>query len=226
MAWIEPRYAAAFSDVEGTLVGANMLALYIRTGERLGYFNRRKKLRAVPAALAARLFPAHSSTYVNLRFAALRALVNGLSLADNQVILQTMMPEIRAAMKAESLSALHGHAAKGLPVILVSAALHLAMQALAAEWGWRGEGTKVVIQDERMTGRPDGKPNTGPAKAERVRQVAQEMQVELRDCIGYGDTSADIPFLSLMGTAIAVDPDTALRQHAERNKWPILTTSA
>ena len=45
--------------------------------------------------------------------------------------------------------------------------------------------------------------------------------LDLARCTAYSDSINDIPMLSKVGTAVAVNPDTQLRKAAQRNGWEI-----
>jgi HAD superfamily phosphoserine phosphatase-like hydrolase len=136
-----------------------------------------------------------------------------------------MMPEILESIKPEMRVRLEEAKAAGIPVVLVSAALHEAVAEMGEMLGARGEGTKVEVRDGRLTGKGQA-PANGPRKAERVQQVADELGVAVADSIGYGDTEPDTTFLALMGRAVAVDPDAGLRREAVKHGWEILETTS
>ncbi len=99
-------------------------------------------------------------------------------------------------------------------------------EALAQTLNGRAEGTYLVKRDGRYTGRYDGPMCNGAAKAARVRQVIQVYGYDPAACHGYGDTSADIPYLALCGHAYVVDPDPALRAEAIRRNWGIIVPTS
>ena len=59
------------------------------------------------------------------------------------------------------------------------------------------------------------------AKAEAVRALAEREGLELIRCTAYSDSANDVPMLSLVGRAVAVNPDAALRSHARAVGWEI-----
>ena len=71
------------------------------------------------------------------------------------------------------------------------------------------------------TGRPDGIVTTGTGKAEQVRAESL-LPVQL----AVGDSCLDVPMMRLSsGVAWAINPDSALREVAEREEWLITTES-
>lgn len=82
-------------------------------------------------------------------------------------------------------------------------------------------GTVAEHVDGVYTGRLVGDLLHGRAKAHAVRAVAAREGLNLRRCTAYSDSSNDIPMLSVCGTAVAVNPDTGLREVARARGWEI-----
>ncbi|MGH4011988.1 MAG: HAD family hydrolase [Pseudonocardiaceae bacterium] len=61
----------------------------------------------------------------------------------------------------------------------------------------------------------------GEAKAQAVRALALKEGLDLQRCTAYSDSANDVPMLSLVGTAIAVNPDPDLRETARARGWEI-----
>lgn len=82
-------------------------------------------------------------------------------------------------------------------------------------------GTVSEVRDGRYTGRLVGEPLHGPAKAEAVRALAEREGLDLARCTAYSDSANDIPMLSVVGHAVAVNPDGELRDVARERGWEI-----
>jgi phosphoserine phosphatase len=82
-------------------------------------------------------------------------------------------------------------------------------------------GTVSEIVDGRYTGKLDGPPLHGLAKAEAVRALARAQDIDLAASSAYSDSINDVPMLSCVGTAYAVNPDPELRAYAKANDWRI-----
>jgi phosphoserine phosphatase len=61
----------------------------------------------------------------------------------------------------------------------------------------------------------------GEAKAEAVRALAEREGLDLTRCTAYSDSANDLPMLSEVGTAVAVNPDSELRSIARSRGWTI-----
>ena len=75
--------------------------------------------------------------------------------------------------------------------------------------------------DGVYTGRLVGDILHGSAKAQAVRALAVKEGLDLRRCTAYSDSANDIPMLSVVGTAVAVNPDPDLRETARTRGWEI-----
>ena len=72
-----------------------------------------------------------------------------------------------------------------------------------------------------FTGRMVGDMLHGPGKKHAVVALAAYEDLDLTRCTAYSDSINDVPMLSMVGTAVAVNPDTRLRRTAQRNGWEI-----
>src|SRR5205823_823936 len=82
-------------------------------------------------------------------------------------------------------------------------------------------GTVAEVRDGHYTGRLVGDLMHGPAKAEAISALARVEGLDLSRCSAYSDSVNDIPMLSTVGHAVAVNPDSALRSEARRRDWEI-----
>jgi HAD superfamily hydrolase (TIGR01490 family) len=82
-------------------------------------------------------------------------------------------------------------------------------------------GTVLESEDGVYTGRLVGEMLHGPAKAHAVRALAAREGLDLRRCTAYSDSANDVPMLSVVGTAVAVNPDGTLREAARKKGWEI-----
>jgi HAD superfamily hydrolase (TIGR01490 family) len=82
-------------------------------------------------------------------------------------------------------------------------------------------GTVSETRDGVYTGALVGDVLHGEAKARAVRLLAAREDLDLSRCSAYSDSINDIPMLSLVGHAVAVNPDSALRAEAKARGWEI-----
>ena len=88
--------------------------------------------------------------------------------------------------------------------------------------------TDAEIVEGRYTGKMTGIPCFQDGKITRLHQwleTASEKGFggDLSDCYFYSDSINDLPLLKVADNPIAVDPDDALRAHAEEAGWKIVS---
>ncbi|HVL82417.1 MAG TPA: HAD-IB family hydrolase [Actinomycetota bacterium] len=115
----------------------------------------------------------------------------------------------------------HQHAGD-LTYLATAAPVELA-GVLADALGMSGTVATVgeVDEDGRYTGRLVGDVVHGPRKAEAVRALAEEMDIDLSESYAYSDSINDLPLMESVGHPIAVNPDSELRVEARRRGWPV-----
>ena len=114
------------------------------------------------------------------------------------------------------------HLRAGQRVWLVTATPVELAQLIARRLGLTGAlGTVAETRDGVYTGRLVGDLLHGPAKAAAVRGLAAREGLNLGRCTAYSDSVNDLPMLTAVGTAVAINPDSALRTVARRRGWRI-----
>ncbi len=114
------------------------------------------------------------------------------------------------------------HLREGQRVWLVTATPVELAQLIARRLGLTGAlGTVAETQDGVYTGRLVGELLHGAAKAAAVRGLAAREGLNLRRCTAYSDSMNDAPMLSVVGTAVAINPDSALRDLARKRGWQV-----
>ena len=114
------------------------------------------------------------------------------------------------------------HLDAGQRVWLVTATPVELAQIIGRRLGLTGAlGTVAETEDGVYTGRLFGEMLHGQAKAAAVRALAAREGLDLRRCTAYSDSVNDVPMLSVVGTAVAINPDGALRDIARERGWQI-----
>jgi len=114
------------------------------------------------------------------------------------------------------------HLDAGQQVWLVTATPYELAATIARKLGLTGAlGTVAESVDGVFTGRLVGEILHGAGKAHAVRSLAIREGLNLRRCTAYSDSINDVPMLSLVGTAVAINPDAALRDVARKRGWEI-----
>lgn len=131
--------------------------------------------------------------------------------------------QISKRLWPETVRIAQDHIKAGREVWLVTAAPQEIADKIALELGLTGGlGTAVESEGGVFTGKLEGKPLHGKAKRKAVKALAELRHISLKRSYAYSDSANDLPMLTMVGHAVAVNPDKLLLQHAKAAGWPIL----
>jgi HAD superfamily hydrolase (TIGR01490 family) len=215
--------AAAFFDVDNTMmVGASIFHFarglaarkFFTTADLIGFAWQQLKFRIGGRETA---YSTTTGRDTALSFVAGRPVAEITALGE-EIYDELMADRIWAGTRA--LAQMHLDA--GQRVWLVTATpVELAL-IIARRLGLTGAlGTVAESIDGHYTGRLVGEILHGPAKAHAVRALAVTEGLDLRRCTAYSDSVNDVPMLSAVGTAVAVNPDSELRDIAKERGWQV-----
>jgi HAD superfamily hydrolase (TIGR01490 family) len=215
--------AAAFFDVDNTMmIGASIFHFarglaarkFFTTSDLAGFVWQQVKFRVGGRETA---YSTTTGRDTALSFVAGRNVAEVLALGE-EIYDELMADKIWAGTRA--LAQMHLDA--GQRVWLVTATpVELAL-IIARRLGLTGAlGTVAESVDGHYTGCLVGEILHGPAKAHAVRALAATEGLDLRRCSAYSDSINDAPMLSVVGTAVAVNPDSQLRDLAKQRAWQI-----
>jgi HAD superfamily hydrolase (TIGR01490 family) len=147
--------------------------------------------------------------------------VKGFPVAKLEALCEEIFDELMAERIWSGTHALAQlHLAAGQRVWLVTAAPVELGRVIADRLGLTGAlGTIAEIDNGVYTGRLVGDLLHGPAKAEAIKELAAMHGLDLTMCTAYSDSINDVPMLSTVGNAVAVNPDGRLRREARRRNW-------
>lgn len=114
--------------------------------------------------------------------------------------------------------------ASGAETILLSSTNTVISEPIRAFFGiGRADGTTLELSPEgRYTGRISGEYALGPNKVNFMRRFAEELNITPAEIAACGDSMNDVPLLSAVGAAFAVNPGKALAETARKRNWPVL----
>jgi len=216
-------HTAAFFDVDNTIMrGSSLFHLAVGLAKRK-YFNAReiagfagKQLKFVLSG-SEDLEDMASATEAALSFVQNRSVQELQDLAE-----QIFDAEMVDKLIPGSLALAQGHLDAGQQVWLVTATPQELATVIARRLGLTGAlGTIAESRNGIYTGKLNGPPLHGLAKAEAVRALSTSEGLDLGECSAYSDSVNDVPMLSLVGHPTAVNPDPELRAHAIANEWRI-----
>ncbi len=220
-----PRHpsAIAFFDLDNTLVKGSTMFLYALTAWKQG------QLRLIDIIR----FGWHQLTFLTVGETAAHSAVaqgRGLDLIAGQSVAAlseiahaTARDAVGSRLITATLDRARQHLANGDEVWIVTASPQAFAEIVADDLGFTGAlGTQVESKDGYATGNLVDAPLHGKRKVGAITALAQARGVSLADCYAYSDSRNDIPMLSAVGHAFAVNPDSALAREAEARGWEII----
>lgn len=215
--------AAAFFDVDNTMMVGASIFHYARGMAARKYFTTSDLLKFAVRQLRFRLRGEGNLAVVGtarqeaLSFVAGRSVEEIIRLGE-EIYDETMADKIYPGTRAMA----QRHLDAGQRVWLVTATPVELAQLIAQRLGLTGAlGTVAESVDGIYTGALVGEMLHGRAKAAAVRAMAAREGLDLRRCTAYSDSINDLPMLSAVGTAVAVNPDSELRDVARQRGWQI-----
>jgi HAD superfamily hydrolase (TIGR01490 family) len=212
--------AAAFFDLDKTLMAGSSGMQFARVAARQGVVSRRQLSSWAVEHLRYRLRgTTDERTAEVLRVA--RELISGVSAKS----IDRMGPEVMAAILPrvfpQMLDEVYAHQDAGRATFIVSAAGNGVVQSLAQVLGMDGGiGTRYEVDAEgNFTGRFEGPFVYGPGKVEAMEAFAAEHEIDLTASYAYSDSLSDLPMLRAVGHPVVVNPDPPLAEIAREEGW-------
>ncbi len=215
--------AAAFFDVDNTVMQGASIFHLARGLHRRQFFTTREIVGAAWKQAYFRVVGVEDPVHVaDARNSAL-GFIEGHTVAELEELGEEIFDEAMAHRIWPGTRALAQlHLDQGQRVWLVTAAPVEIAQIIARRLGLTGAmGTVAEHVNGVYTGRLVGDLLHGPAKAEAVRAIAEREELDLSRCSAYSDSFNDLPMLSLVGDACAINPDARLRAHARAEGWRV-----
>ena len=218
--------AAAFFDVDGTLVGCHIVHHYLYIRRRMlpplmrplwtgAFYLKAPYYLVLDKISRTRLNVVFYRNYAGLRGSEVRGYVQ-----DN------FEHVIRPHLFTEGYDCVGEHRRAGHRVVLVTGSIDFIMEPLARFLGADEVlAPKLVERDGRFTGELDGPPVGSEEKARRIRAYAVSHGIDLASSFAYGDSIADLPMLEQVGNPHAINADKPLEVAAQSRGWPTLRWS-
>jgi HAD superfamily phosphoserine phosphatase-like hydrolase len=211
----------AVFDLEGTVVESNIVqqrlwVLRAQGGEAAAAAETASILTRLPAYLAAErrdrgeFLRTFLRRYAGMPAAKLEAAVRG-GYTDS----------LLAHTSGDALARVREHRAAGHRTVLVTGSIGVLAEPLAALFDEVVAGT-MHEEGGTLTGFLGAPPLVDEARGAWLAQYAERGGFDLAASYAYGDSVADLPWLSLVGNATAVSPDARLARAALKRRWPIV----
>jgi HAD superfamily hydrolase (TIGR01490 family) len=218
-----PRGAAAFYDLDGTLVRTNLVHAFLynaknQQGVLKSIVKTLGTFASVPLFLGADLY--NRRLFNDVFFVRYKG--------ESEDRLRYLADElfenaIRPSIFPGAYELIDKSRRLGLRQVLVTGALDLTVQPLARHLGIDDYVTnRLEFVDGSATGRLLPPVMAAATKASWMRIYAEKEDLNLSDCYAYSDSMSDLPMLSVVGHPTAVNPDFRLRATARQHDWPVL----
>ncbi|MCZ2821939.1 HAD-IB family hydrolase [Modestobacter sp. VKM Ac-2977] len=217
------RTAAAFFDVDNTMMMGASLFWFARGLAARKYFTSRDVASFVWQQAKFRVAGSESATDMHTVRDNALAFVAGREVQEIVDASEEIYDELMAdRIWSGTRNLAQQHLDAGQRVWLVTATPVELASIIAHRLGLTGAlGTVSEIVDGRYTGRLVGEMMHGESKAQAVRAIAEREGLDLTRCTAYSDSTNDLPMLTLVGTAVAVNPDSELRAVARSRGWTV-----
>lgn len=214
--------AAAFFDVDGTIVDSTIVHYY-------AWFRRRRMAAPVGKAwyglflvkclyylVLDRINRSRMNTVFYRSYRGLSA--DTLRREADELYEEFIAPRQFPAVKR----IIEEHRNAGRRIVLVTGSLDFIMQPLARRLGVDHVVAPGLVESNgRFTGELTVPPIGGQEKARRLKAFADESGIDLAASYAFGDSIADLPMLESVGQPQAVNPDRALLAVARQRAWPV-----
>ncbi|MCZ2838359.1 HAD family hydrolase [Modestobacter sp. VKM Ac-2985] len=217
------RTAAAFFDVDNTMMMGASLFWFARGLAARKYFTSRDVASFVWQQAKFRVAGSESATDMHTVRDNALAFVAGREVQEIVAASEEIYDELMAdRIWSGTRNLAQQHLDAGQRVWLVTATPVELASIIAHRLGLTGAlGTVSEIVDGRYTGRLVGEMMHGESKAQAVRALAEREGLDLTRCTAYSDSTNDLPMLTLVGSAVAVNPDSELRAVARSRGWTV-----
>jgi HAD superfamily hydrolase (TIGR01490 family) len=217
-----PPGAAAFFDLDKTLMEGSSALHFGRAAYRAGQVSKRQMARDVAANVRFRLQGSTDAATDALRTRVFESIA-GRRVVDLARLTPDVLAGILPRVYPQMLDVAWRHQDAGRPVYIVTAASQEIAELLAHVLVFDGGiGARSEIRDGVYTGRPEGPFTYREGKAEAIRQVAAREGIDLAESYAYSDSESDLPMLRAVGHPVAVNPDAELARVAHEEGWEIM----
>jgi HAD superfamily hydrolase (TIGR01490 family) len=215
--------AAAFYDLEGTLVSTNLvhtLGFYARNQQGLLRSLRKSASTLVSLPVFAVTDAYSRMVFNDLFFKRYKGeSEDRLRFFAGDLFEKVLKPGIFPG----AFSLIRKSRSLGLRQVVVTGALDFSVAPLMEYLGVNDyAANRLEFVNGVATGRLLPPVLASATKASWIRNYAEREGINLSESFAYSDSMSDLPMLSIVGHPAAVNPDMRLRQTALHHDWPIL----
>ena len=220
------KIAAAFYDMDGTLVRTNLVHSYLFTA-----WNDPSFAKAVLKTLTGiAKIPAFALVDSYDRVAFNEMLFSGYAGIQKDRLLEFAEEHFEKVLEPNifpgAYELIESGRKKGLRQVIISGSLDIMVTPLARRLGFDDLITnRLEFKSGVATGRLERPVLAGANKARFIQEYAQKWGIDLLESYGYSDSYSDYPMLAVLGRPAAVNPDRRLKRSARSFDWPVLDLS-
>lgn len=212
---------AAFFDLDKTIIARSSPLALGRSFFREGLISRTFLVKSIYAQLVFQITGADEEKMEKVREAAAKLTAGWEVERVKQVVTDVLEEVVTPLIYAEALELMHDHRSAGRMICLVSSSPEEIVQPLARMLRIdRYIATQPKIVDGKYTGDLEFYAY-GPQKAEAIKELADELGINLENSFAYSDSVTDVPMLEAVGNPVAVNPDKDLRKVALQREWQV-----
>jgi HAD superfamily hydrolase (TIGR01490 family) len=215
--------AAAFFDLDKTLMAGSSGMVFARVANQRGFVSRAQLARWGWDHLRYRL-RGSSDERTNAVLDVAKRVFAEIPERDVERMAPQVLAGILPRIYPQMLDEVHRHQDEGRATFIVSAAGNDLVKTLAAVLGMEGGiGTRWAVgADGKYTGEMDGPFVYGKGKVEAMRQFAEKHEIDMDASYAYSDSVSDLPMLRSVGHAVVVNPDADLMEIARQESWQVM----
>jgi HAD superfamily hydrolase (TIGR01490 family) len=214
--------AAAFFDLDRTLMAGSSGLHWARAAQRSGLLSRRQLWADTWANVMFRLQGPTDEATERVRD-RVGLWIAGRRVADLDRLAPLVLAGVLPRLYPQMLEVAYRHQDAGVPVFICTAATQGTADMLAHVLGFDGAaGSRLEARDGVYTGGFDGPFCYREGKPVRMRELAEARGLDLGASWAYSDSASDLPMLHAVGHPVAVNPDRELGLVARAHSWEIM----
>ncbi len=216
--------AAAFFDLDRTLIDTNSAILYARHERKEGRLSLFQMMRTLY----------HSMLYhfnrLDMESAYEKALEHYKGVRAEELQERThefFHKLVKPRLQPGAERALTKHRDLGHPLVVLSTSSCYQADIAARTWGlddWIAN--RFHVEDGYVVGTVVKPLCYADGKVVWARRWAEQKGIDLAESYFYSDSYSDLPMLEAVGYPVVVNPDPKLRIEAQRRQWPIVDWKA
>jgi HAD superfamily hydrolase (TIGR01490 family) len=214
--------AAAFFDLDRTLMAGSSGFHWVRAAYRAGLVSRRRLASDAWLNVRFRLRGSTDEETADVH-ERVGAFLEGRSVRDLERLGPQVLAGVLPRLYPQMLEVAYAHQDEGRRVYICTAASQDMADLLAHVLGFDGAaGSRLEKRDGRYTGRFDGPYCYRKGKPLRMREIAERDGIDLAASWAYSDSESDLPMLRAVGHPVAVNPDAPLARAAREAGWEVM----